>query len=144
MKILKKYSFHNKHIYSYGLQTLWSFMKFYFVHIVKVCFVFQKHYAYTYIPPHMHKTLSTLGKEKKQKEIKFYKKLRGKFIFSRVTIKSQNVLFQSSTQKVRLHHHMHIMCIVITMHAICEDLKTYTKNGKDYLQLQEATKFSLT
>ena len=92
----------------------------------------------------MHKTLSTLGKEKKQKEIKFYKKLRGKFIFSRVTIKSQNVLFQSSTQKVRLHHRMHIMCIVITMHAICEDLKTYTKNGEDYLQLQEATKFSLT
>ena len=114
-------------------------MKFYFVHIVKVCFVFKKHYAYAYIPPHMHETLSTLRKEKKQKEIKFYEKLSHKFIFSRATIKSQNVLFQSSAQKVRLHHGMHIMCTVITVHAICEDLKTYTKNGKDYLQLQQAT-----
>ena len=34
----KKHSSHNKHIYIYGLQTFWSFMKFYLVHNVKVCF----------------------------------------------------------------------------------------------------------
>ena len=27
---------------SYGSQTYWSFMKFYFVHMVKVCFVFKR------------------------------------------------------------------------------------------------------
>ena len=62
----KKHSFHNKHIYVYGLQTFWSFMKFYLVHIVKVCFVIKKHYAYTYISLYMHKTHTTLGNEKKQ------------------------------------------------------------------------------
>ena len=56
-------------------------MKFYFVHIVKVCFVFKKHYAYAYIPPHMHETLSTLRKEKKQKEIKFYEKIVAQVYF---------------------------------------------------------------
>ena len=39
----KKHSFHNKHIYMlYGSQTFWSFMKFYFIHMVKVRFVFKK------------------------------------------------------------------------------------------------------
>ena len=32
-------------------------MKFSFVHIVKVCFVIKKHYAYACIPPYMHETL---------------------------------------------------------------------------------------
>ena len=58
----KKHSFHNKHIYIYGLHTFWSFMKFYFARIVKVCFVIKNHYAYAYIPLYMHKTLPTLGK----------------------------------------------------------------------------------
>ena len=31
-----------KHICLYRSQTFWSLMKFYFVHIVKVCFVFKK------------------------------------------------------------------------------------------------------
>ena len=52
-------------IYIYGSQTFWSFMKFYFVHIVKVCFVL-KNYYYAYIPPYMHKTLPALGNEKEQ------------------------------------------------------------------------------
>ena len=51
----KKHSFHNKHIYIYKLQTFWSFMKFYFVHIVKACFVFKKHHAYAYICLYMQK-----------------------------------------------------------------------------------------
>ena len=39
----KKHSFHNKHIYIYiQSRTFWSFMKFYFVHIVKVYFVFKE------------------------------------------------------------------------------------------------------
>ena len=38
----EKYSFHNKHIFIYGSHTFWSFVKFHFVHIVKVCFVFKK------------------------------------------------------------------------------------------------------
>ena len=36
------YSLHNKHIYIYWLQPFWNFMKFYFVHIAKACFVFKK------------------------------------------------------------------------------------------------------
>ena len=43
MKMLeKKHSFHNKHIYVSGSQPFWSFMKFYFVDTVKICFVFKK------------------------------------------------------------------------------------------------------
>ena len=38
----KKHSFRNKDIYMCGSQTFWSCMKFYFAHIVKVCFVFKK------------------------------------------------------------------------------------------------------
>ena len=38
----KKRSFCNKHIYVYGSQIFWNFMNFYFVHIVKICFVFKK------------------------------------------------------------------------------------------------------
>ena len=57
----KKKSVHNKHIYIYGSQSFWSFMKFYFVHIVKVCFVFKKQ---SYIAPYMHKTLPALVNEK--------------------------------------------------------------------------------
>ena len=42
-----------------------KFMKFYFVHILKICFVFKSsHYAY--IPLYMHKTLPTFGNEKEQ------------------------------------------------------------------------------
>ena len=56
----KKHSFHNKHIYIYGPQTFWSFAKFYFVYIAKVCFVF-KIQLYAHITSYMHKTLPTLG-----------------------------------------------------------------------------------
>ena len=38
----KKHSFHNKRISIYESQTFWSFLKFYFVHTVKVCFAFKK------------------------------------------------------------------------------------------------------
>ena len=41
-------------------------MKFYFVHVLKVCFVIKNHYACAYIPLYMHKTLPTLGNEKEQ------------------------------------------------------------------------------
>ena len=40
-------------------------MKFYFVDIVKICFVF-KNSNYAYIPPYMPKTLSTLENGKEQ------------------------------------------------------------------------------
>ena len=39
-------------------------MKFYFVHIVQVCFVFKKHCAY--IPLYMRKTFPALGSQKEQ------------------------------------------------------------------------------
>ena len=68
----KPHSFHNIHIFLYGSQIFWSFMKFYFVHIVKVCCV-------------LHKTLPTLGNEKEQQQIKFYKKSLGELIFSQRT-----------------------------------------------------------
>ena len=73
------------YLYIYGSQTFWSFMKFYFVHIVKVCFVF-KNSHYAYIPPYMHKTLPTLGNEKEQSQIKFYKNPRASW-FSRERLK---------------------------------------------------------
>ena len=40
-------------------------MKFYFVHIVNVCFAF-KNSHYAYIPTYMDKTLPILGNEKEQ------------------------------------------------------------------------------
>ena len=47
---------HNKHMYICGSQKFWSFMKFYFVHIVKVCFVLKNsHHIYT--PLYMHKII---------------------------------------------------------------------------------------
>ena len=66
MKTSKK-KFISKQIYLYvGSQTFWSFMKFYFAHFVKVCFVFKKQSlclcssVYT-----QNKTLPTLENEKK-------------------------------------------------------------------------------
>ena len=41
------------------------FVKFCFVHIVKISFVF-KNSHYAYIPPYMHKILPTLGNEKEK------------------------------------------------------------------------------
>ena len=63
--IKKTHSFHNKHIYICGSQKFWSCMKFYFVHIAKVCFVLKNSHD-VYIPPYRPKTLSTLGNEKEQ------------------------------------------------------------------------------
>ena len=62
--VKKTHSFQSKYIYMYGSQTFWSFMKFYFAHFVKVCFVF-KNSHYAYIPLCLHKTLPTLENEKK-------------------------------------------------------------------------------
>ena len=59
------------------LKVLWSFILY-----ILQRFVFSlKHSHYAYIPPYMHKTLPTLGKEKKQKQIEFYEKLSGELIF---------------------------------------------------------------
>ena len=66
-------------------------MKFYFVHIVKVCFVL-KNYYYAYIPPYMHKTLPALGNVKEQQQTEYYKKSLGELIFSWAT-KNVNILF---------------------------------------------------
>ena len=49
--------------YIFGSQTFWSFMKFYFVHIVKV-FLSLKNSHFLYITPYMHKILPALGNEK--------------------------------------------------------------------------------
>ena len=38
----KKHIHFTTNIYIYGPQPFWSFMKFYFIYIVKVCFVFKK------------------------------------------------------------------------------------------------------
>ena len=82
----KKHSFQTfRYIILLWPQTFSSFMKFYFVHTVKVCFVFKKQSLCLYIPPYMHKTLPTLGNDKKQQQIKFYEKLLGKLIFLRAT-----------------------------------------------------------
>ena len=80
-------------------QAFWSFMKFYFVHIVKVCFVFKNSY-YAYIPPYMNKTLPTLGNEKEQQQIKFYEKMSGELIFSRATKYLKMFYFTRPTGRV--------------------------------------------
>ena len=46
-----------------------------------------KNSHYAYIPPYMHETFPTLGNEKEQQQIKFYKKSSGELIFLRVTLK---------------------------------------------------------
>ena len=68
----KPHSFHNQQICIYRSQTFWSFMKFHFVHIVKVYFVF-KNSNYAYIPPYIHKTLPALVNEKEQQKLHFMK-----------------------------------------------------------------------
>ena len=57
--VKKTHSFHNKHIYI-NESLFCSFVKFYLVHVAKVCFVF-KNYLYACISVYMHKTLPTLG-----------------------------------------------------------------------------------
>ena len=44
-----------------------------------------KNSHYAYIPLHMHKALKTLGNEKDQQKIKYYKKSSGELIFSWMT-----------------------------------------------------------
>ena len=67
MKMLKKkHSFHKKHVCIYRLQTFWSFMKFYFVNIVKACSSVFRKQSLAYIPLYIHKTFPTLGNEKEQ------------------------------------------------------------------------------
>ena len=55
----------NISIYIYGPQTFWSFMKFCFVHNVKIVLSL-KNSCYAYIPLYMDKTLPTLGNEEEQ------------------------------------------------------------------------------
>ena len=75
-------------------------MRIYFVHIVKVCFVFMLNSHYAYIPPYMNKTLPTLGNEKEQQQIKFYEKLSGKLIFSQATKNLKMFYFTRLTGRV--------------------------------------------
>ena len=74
-------------------------MKFRFVHIVKVCFVF-KSSCYAYVPSYMNKTLQTLVNEKEQQQIKFYEKLSGELIFSRSTKNLKMFYFTCLTGQV--------------------------------------------
>ena len=50
-------------------EVLWSFI----LHILQRSVLSLKNSHYAYIPPYMHKTLLTLGNEKEQWQIKFYK-----------------------------------------------------------------------
>ena len=105
---VKKNPFISQHTYLYVWVTdILKFYKFYFDHIVKVCFVFKKQ-SYVYILPYMYKTLPTLENEKEQQQIKFYKKSSWELIFLLVAVNFKNVLFHlpdwASAQKVRLHH----------------------------------------
>ena len=94
----KKHFITNIYIYIQS-QTICSFMKFYFVHIVKVCFVLKNSY-YSYIPMYINKTLLTLGNKKEQQQIKFYEKLSGKLIFSRATKNLKMFYFTATTRRV--------------------------------------------
>ena len=94
----KGHSFHNKHIYIGSSQTFWSFMKFYLLHLLKVCFVF-KNSHYAYIHPYMHNVPTTLRNEKAY-QIEFYKKLLGELIFLRVTKNLKMFYFTRPTGRV--------------------------------------------
>ena len=61
----KKVAFISQQILYMQSQRFWSFMKFYFVYIVKV-YPDLKNSRYAYIPLYMHKTLPTFGNKKKQ------------------------------------------------------------------------------
>ena len=63
MKMFKKNS-QQTHQYMWVTEIL-KFYGFYFVHIVKVCFVLKNSHDIC-ILPYMHKTLPTLGNEKEQ------------------------------------------------------------------------------
>ena len=66
---------------------------------MKVCFV-SKNIYYAYIPPYMHKTLPTLGNEKEQQQINFYKKLLRQVEFLRATKNLNRVYFTRLTGRV--------------------------------------------
>ena len=74
-------------------------MKFYFDHIVKVCFVFKKQ-SYVYILLYMYKTLPTLENEKEQQQIKFYKKPSWELIFLLVAVNFKMFYFTCLTGQV--------------------------------------------
>ena len=59
-----------------------------------------KNSHYAYIPPYMHKTLSTLGNEKEQKQIKFYGKSSVELIFFCVTKNLKIIYFTCLTGRV--------------------------------------------
>ena len=79
------------YLYIYGSQTFWCLMKFYFVHIVKVSFVFKKQSLCLYSSPYMHKTLLTL---------QFYEKSLGELIFSWATKNLNMFYFTHPTGRV--------------------------------------------
>ena len=75
-----KHSFHNKQIQDLTWsQTTWSFMKFYFVHIAKVCFVFKDQFSCLY---YMNKTLM----RKSNSKLNFTKNYRASW-FSHAQLK---------------------------------------------------------
>ena len=59
----------------------WGFI----LHILYRFILSLKNIHFAYIPLYMHKTLRTLGNEKEQQQIKFYKKSLGELIFWRAT-----------------------------------------------------------
>ena len=56
--------------------------------------------SYANIPLYMNETLSTLGNEKEQQQIKFYEKLSGELIFSRATKNLKMFYFTHPTGRV--------------------------------------------
>ena len=84
VKMSKKAIHFTTYISICSVTDILKFCEVFFVHIVKVCFVF-KNSHYAYISPYMHKILPALENEKGQQQVKFYKKPLGELIFSRVT-----------------------------------------------------------
>ena len=97
---VKKKPFISQHTYLYVWVTdILKFYKFYFDHIVKVCFVFKKQ-SYVYILPYMYKTLPTIENEKEQQQIKFYKKSSWELIFLLVAVNFKMFYFTCLTGQV--------------------------------------------
>ena len=59
-----------------------------------------KNSYYAHIPPHMNKTLPTLGNEKERQKIRFYEKLSGELIFLRATKNLKMFYFTLPTGQV--------------------------------------------
>ena len=99
----RKKTSHNKHIYIHGSQKFWSFMNFYFVYIVKVCFVSKKTIIMLIFLRIRIKHSQYWEMRKNNCKLNFTKN-RGTSWFSCGRLKISKCSISKGSQKVRLRH----------------------------------------